>query len=370
MRVIISLLLVTAACCVLRPIGAAATPSEPAPTPAATDSANQDIPPLVQGYMQAGADRYESGDYHGAIEQFSLAIEADPTFTDAYRNRGAARDAIGDYKDAVDDFTRGLSQSPNDAPALEARGQDRYRLGDYAGADADLTAYLKHNPNDVEVVRGRAYARAKEGDAAGAVADYRRAVKLDPNDLDTRTSLAGAEMESHDFKGAAADLDAAIHLNPKSTGLINMRMQLRMIMGNMSGALDDAQRLIKLGNGDAKTYDLVCSMEFETRQYEQALTTCTQEVKRHPDDVDAYRVLEHSNRMLQRDSAVLDDLSAIIRLQPQSGEGYYERAIFEEDHGDRKSAASDYRLALKYYKLAGDTPHVQQIQNLLEQGGY
>jgi len=147
-------------------------------------------------------------------------------------------------------------------------------------------------------------------------------------------------------------------------------MQLRLEMGNTGGALDDARRLIKAGNGDPALYDIACRVEADAQQYQEALATCDRAVKLQPNDISAYGTLERVNGMLGRNSAVLDDLNAMVRLEPQSGEAYYSRALFEDGHGDRKAAASDFRTALKFYKLAGDSPHVQQIQVIMQERGY
>ncbi len=371
MRLIISALIILALLAVQTVDDRASATPQPAPAPSADkDAGDTDVPPLVQGYMQAGITKMQAGDYRGAVEQFTFAIEADPGLTDAYRGRAAAYDSLGDYQQAAADYTQVLARAQDDADAVGARGEDRYRLGDYAGADADLTAFLKKNPQNAEVYMDRGYARLKEGDAAGAVADFRRAIRLDPNNIDLHTALAAADLESHDLKAASADLDWAVHANPKSSPLLKMRMQVRMMMGNSAGALDDAQRMIKAGTADASVYEMACNAEANANQYDRARATCEEAAKRNPKDAAGmYRTLERIDMMADRPNAQLDDLNALVRLEPQSADAYYSRAMFEEDHGKKADAANDLRKALKIYKAAGDMPLVQQVEDLLRQFG-
>ncbi|HRT68111.1 MAG TPA: tetratricopeptide repeat protein, partial [Bacteroidota bacterium] len=58
-----------------------------------TDCSNKN----VKKYLDNGIAKYNEGDFNGALEQFSKAIEIDPEYADAYNNRGLVKDNIGDY---------------------------------------------------------------------------------------------------------------------------------------------------------------------------------------------------------------------------------------------------------------------------------
>ena len=58
------------------------------------------IPVLVlvttaENYLDKGVDKYNKGDYSGAIQDFNKAIELDPNDAEAYGGRGLAKILLG-----------------------------------------------------------------------------------------------------------------------------------------------------------------------------------------------------------------------------------------------------------------------------------
>ena len=77
------------------------------------------------------------GDLHGAIADYSRAIELDPHFAAAWNNLGNARIAEGDLEGAIADYTHAIELDPYDASAFHNRGKARAAGGDMPGAVAD-----------------------------------------------------------------------------------------------------------------------------------------------------------------------------------------------------------------------------------------
>ena len=63
-------------------------------------------------YCNRGSAKNSSGDYAGAIEDYTKAIELDPKFAVAYCNRGNAKDSSGDYAGAIEDYTKAIELDP------------------------------------------------------------------------------------------------------------------------------------------------------------------------------------------------------------------------------------------------------------------
>jgi tetratricopeptide (TPR) repeat protein len=51
--------------------------------------------------LEVGISRHEFGDYKGAIEAFTLALELNPQFALAYNNRGISKAMIGDDRELL-----------------------------------------------------------------------------------------------------------------------------------------------------------------------------------------------------------------------------------------------------------------------------
>ena len=63
-----------------------------------------------------------------------------------YNRIGLARSESGDYQGAIDDYTQALNLNPGDEISYIRRGYARLQLGDYQGAiDDNAHAQLRRN---------------------------------------------------------------------------------------------------------------------------------------------------------------------------------------------------------------------------------
>ena len=93
--------------------------------------------PLANNSFNNGVDKYEQGDYQGAIDDWSKVIEINPQEVDAYYNRGIAKDKLGDHQGAIADYTKAIEINPQYANAYLNRGIDRETVNDLKGACLD-----------------------------------------------------------------------------------------------------------------------------------------------------------------------------------------------------------------------------------------
>jgi tetratricopeptide (TPR) repeat protein len=102
-------------------------------------------------YFQSNAvEHYDNGrarsdkrDFDGAIDEYTKAIEADPTFFKAYLNRGIVRENKNDYRGAVADFTKVIELEPTNLQAYMSRGSSRIFTKDLDGAVEDFTKAIE-----------------------------------------------------------------------------------------------------------------------------------------------------------------------------------------------------------------------------------
>lgn len=99
-------------------------------------------------YYVRGLSRLDSGDYPGAIEDFTEAIRLNPSLKDAYNNRGNARYYLEDKQEAIADYTEAIRLAPNDATAYNNRANVRSELGDEQGATEDYNQAILLNANN------------------------------------------------------------------------------------------------------------------------------------------------------------------------------------------------------------------------------
>ncbi|MEG3958309.1 tetratricopeptide repeat protein [Microcoleus sp. herbarium2] len=162
-----------------------------------------------------GEDKYQKGDYQGAIAAYTQAIALNPNYVQAYHNRGIVRSKLGDKQGAVADYNQALRINPNYAKAYYNRGIARDDLGDKQGAVADYNQALRINPNYVLAYNNRGLARFELGDKQGAVADYNQALRIDPNHVNAYYNRGLARRDLGDKQGAIQDFQKAAGLYQK-----------------------------------------------------------------------------------------------------------------------------------------------------------
>ena len=102
-------------------------------SPLITANAN----PLARQYYDQGLDKYDSGNYQGAIADFNKAIEIDSQNSYAYYYRAYARDWLEDCQGAIDDYTKAIEINPQDEFVYTFLGGSREWVNDLEGACDD-----------------------------------------------------------------------------------------------------------------------------------------------------------------------------------------------------------------------------------------
>lgn len=116
-----------------------------------------------------------------AIEQFSLAMKADPKALTPYGMRGQVYLRMKEPDKAIKDFNRVLAIKPNHPIALKNRGQAYYQSKEYNLARIDFeraSEFNKHDPK-LMIELGRTYQQGRRH--KDAVKSFTKAIELDPS---------------------------------------------------------------------------------------------------------------------------------------------------------------------------------------------
>lgn len=124
---------------------------------------------------QEGLNKAREGDYIGAIESFTKAIEILPLDAYAWYNRGMAKNMIGEYEDALNDFGTCIGLNPAYGKVWFNRGLTKIYLGRYDGAIIDLTQAIRIEREYAAAYYNRAYLYELKGLFDFACTDYRNA---------------------------------------------------------------------------------------------------------------------------------------------------------------------------------------------------
>ncbi len=114
------------------------------------DMAAVDPPPADRVAHSQAVDFHEkgwaferSGDFSGALDAFSRALELRPDFADAYFGRAWIRDRLDQLEQATTDYSHAIRIEPQFAAAYGSRGVARFYLNELAEAEMDFEQTLQ-----------------------------------------------------------------------------------------------------------------------------------------------------------------------------------------------------------------------------------
>jgi len=180
--------------------------------PAATQ-ASQDSRQL----QALGLVEFHAGRYPKALEQFTKAVEADPSDVYARYYRGATRSRLGDVKGAIDDFRAVLAAQPDlDAASLDL-GVALVQTGKYRAAVPLLVRAQQNIEFDAQASLFLGIAQLRLNDIDTARENFARAAARDPALKTSATYYEGvADYREGDFESAQTQFATVATSNANS----------------------------------------------------------------------------------------------------------------------------------------------------------
>ncbi len=216
--------------------------------------------PKADDYFVLANQKYEKGDYQGAVADYDRAIALKPDYAKAYRARATVKDGkLNDTQGGLADLNRAIQLAPNDGLTYAIRAFLKYdKLNDDRGALADFNRSIQLDPTN-----GKAYTLRggikyqKLNDPQGALADFNRAIAIDskePNTYLLRGILKYQKLK--DSRGALADIDRNIQLAPQNAEAYILRGLISASSGDRSTAISSIRQGAKLAKqqGNQKVY--------------------------------------------------------------------------------------------------------------------
>lgn len=204
-------------------------------------------PEAPVAWNNRGIYRKDNGDFAGAMEDYSRALELDPGYALAYTNRAVARQRLGDFHGALEDLDRSISLDPGDSGAFVNRGVVQIRLGQTDRAIADFTRAIELDPSNAAAYGNRGTLRSNLGEYQAALADLDRSLALNPMQPDALVARALARSGAGDPESALADLDTALRLRPQHAAAYFFRGSIQIQQNRPQLACGDFSAALRLG---------------------------------------------------------------------------------------------------------------------------
>lgn len=184
-----------------------------------------------------GAAKFEKGDYPGAIEACSQAVEhgrevyADfKMIAKSYSRIGSAYEKQGEFDLAIENFQKALTEHRTPDTVNKLRAVEKAKI------EKARNEYM--DPAKAEEARELGNQKFKESDWPGAVEAYSEMVKRAPDDPRGYSNRAAALMKLLEFPSALQDCDLAIKKDPSFIRAYIRKAQAYFGMRDYSKCLD------------------------------------------------------------------------------------------------------------------------------------
>jgi tetratricopeptide (TPR) repeat protein len=321
------------------------------------------------------------GDTKGAIAVLDKAIGKKKDLFEAYRLRGFLRQGTGDYAGAVEDLSNALEINPQAADLYEQRALMRLMLRqDTALILKDLDAAIAYGVKLERIYTLRASIKRQMGDNEGAISDYQAVIGLRPDYASAHVGLASIYLISGDEDKAASILENYIYFyenpdkrmkvegkvvgsditvlqprqdatNPNITVLQPQMKQTETIIGKSNSQVSPNESIDKLeqAKNTSLAYTNLASIYNRKKEFEKALATVEKGIRIDEKDFYAREVRGRIRLNTGNYQGAIDDLNAAIKAMPNMFSAYLERGIAYFLLGNGAEAQKDFDKYLQMF---------------------
>jgi tetratricopeptide (TPR) repeat protein len=316
---------------------AASSPSKPAGNAAAprkTDRATAYYHYTVAHMYEDQFAVYNRSDLATkAIEEYRLAIDADPTseyltsgLAELYAKTGRIRDAVLEAQDI-------LKKDPNNLEAHKLLGRIYLRsLGDVqSGSGSDSVLKL-------------------------AIEQYQEIIKIEPDNVDDHLLLGRLYRLNNDLRKAEDEFKTAVKLQPDSEEAVTTLAYLYNEEGDSAraaealSAVPDASRSAKLYSALGYTYE-------QRKEYKQAITAYRKAIELDRDNLDAIRGLAQNLLNDGQTDAALEQYKVIAESNPEDAQTYLRMAEIYRRNGQFDLALENLKKAESMVQDSMEVPY-------------
>jgi len=199
--------------------------------------------------LQAAAlDQIEVGNFEAAQKLLDQAITLTPKDSGLYYYLAVTNVGMGDYETAIEDYTIAIDANPHWALPLAGRGSAYLATGqtESALADYDKAIYLEPGSADLYTNRGQIY--QQRGELDKALDDLTKAVQFSPDSVGARFNRGVLFYTLAQTDKAIEDFSYAINLDPTAAPSYLNRGLIYADQGQPELARADLQKFISLSD--------------------------------------------------------------------------------------------------------------------------
>ena len=269
-----------------------------------------------------------------AMEEYRLAIEADPSsefltsgLAELYVKTGRIRDAVLEAQDII-------KRDPNNLEAHKLLGRIYLRsLGDMPGNGNGSDNVLKL-----------------------AIDQYEQIVKIEPNNVDDHLLLGRLYRLNNDLQKAESELKTAVKLDPDSEEAITTLALLYTDEGDTAHALQVLSSVPDTGKS-AKLYAALGATYEQRKDYKSAIDAYKHAIRLDRDNLDAIRGLAENLLNDGQVDAALDQYKVIADANPEDAQTFLRISEIYRRQGKYDDALENLKKAQAMVPDALEVPY-------------
>ena len=277
-------------------------------------------------------------------EAIGRAVEFIPNDADVWVDYGIARRAMG-RADARAVLERWLPLAPEHSMGWTALGTLQYGAGSFGEALESFERALEGGPM-VQALIGKASVCARLQRTREGVEALDQALGLQPGDAMVLGMRARYRLELGDVEGALADAEACLEAEPGRVSGLLARARVRRTLGRYEGALEDFDRVVS-AEPTAAHYEERGSCRLSAGQVEGALSDAEAALRRDRRRGGAWVLRGRAKLEAGAFEGAIADFSGVLSAVPDHAEALLYRGIARVKAGDASGALADLERALE-----------------------
>lgn len=249
--------------------------------------------------------------------------------------------ARGDYFRALATINVFLEHQPDDYISLYFRALAKYSLEDYYGACSDLDHLLTQRPFMVEALRLRSAARNQRGMYDSALTDIALAIDLRPNDEEAIFYRGVTYFLQERYGAAIDDFTQVLQSDPKRLDARVNRGIAYVLDSSFDAAEQDFLRAAQSHPFSAVPYLHLAQFEYGRSNHSQALAYVDEVLRIEPNSGRGYFLRSLAQYGLGMPDSALASMTHSIQLAPRNSLALYNRGLMYAERKEWNAALMD-----------------------------
>jgi tetratricopeptide (TPR) repeat protein len=197
------------------------------------------------------------------------------------------------------------------------RGNQYFAQGEYGKAGVEFRNAMQIVPTNTEARVMAGLVLEKQGKLADALNLYQAAVDTAPESVRARANLGRMYVFAGESRRANEVIGPALAKHPDDPDLLAVRAAVRQQLKDQSGALEDAQRAVKLAPSNENAIALLAGLYNQAADKPRAIALLSDGVSKIPGSADLRQVLASLYFDVNEPDRAEEQLRKLVELKPK-----------------------------------------------------